>query len=283
VPGRSPGGDSSPAWLTDRGAGPVVVLVHGQPGEGADWEPVTVALEDHHRVLAPDRPGWGSNPGPARGVMANADWLEGVLAERVGGAAVVMVGHSFGGGVALALAERNPSRVRALVLVGSIGAAAALTRLDRVLAFPVVGGAIVRGGTVAARGVVSGAQRALRRIGRAAGTERHTAGNSMLRALSGEEPVPGDAWRSFIVEQRAMVRETPQLEAALPSVGIPVAVVSGSRNHVVGVPAARALTAAVPGAELSLVPGAGHDLLLEAPGHLAAVVDRYDLMSRLMA
>jgi|HubBroStandDraft_1064217.scaffolds.fasta_scaffold34974_2 pimeloyl-ACP methyl ester carboxylesterase len=272
-----------PSWMIDRGAGSPVVLVHGQPGEGADWEPVVAALEGRYRVLAPDRPGWGSNPRPAVGVAANADWLDGALEECVGDAAVLVVGHSFGGGIALALAARRPQRVRALVLVGSIGTDVALTRLDRLLAVPVMGGAIVRVGTVAARGVMSLARRSLKRMGRAAGIDRQADGNSMLRVLSGEEPVPADAWRSFTVEQRALVRETPDLEAALPSLEVPVVVVVGTHDRVVGVPASRALSSALAGAELLLVPGAGHVLPLEAPEYLAAVVDRYDLISRLRA
>jgi len=260
-----------------------VLLVHGQPGEGSDWGPVVAALEADHRVLAPDRPGWGSNPSPARGMAANADWLEDLLAERLGEAPVVVVGHSFGGGVALALAARRPQRVRALVLVGSVGTDVALTRLDRLLAVPVMGGAIVRVGTVAARGVVSLSRRALQRIGRAAGIDRQTNGNSMLRVLSGQEPVPADAWRSFTVEQRALVRETPELEAALPSVTVPVVVLIGTHDRVVGVPASRSLSTALPGAELAMVEGAGHILPLEAPEQLAAIVDRYDRMTRLRA
>ncbi len=41
----------------DRGAGPSVVLLHGQPGSGASWDPVTERLAPEFRVLAPDRIG----------------------------------------------------------------------------------------------------------------------------------------------------------------------------------------------------------------------------------
>ncbi|MFZ2058940.1 MAG: alpha/beta fold hydrolase, partial [Acidimicrobiales bacterium] len=52
----------------DVGAGPVVVLVHGQPGAGGDWAALVNMLSDDHRVLAPDRPGWGSDTRPAMGI-----------------------------------------------------------------------------------------------------------------------------------------------------------------------------------------------------------------------
>ncbi len=54
----------------DRGTGPPVVLLHGQPGSGASWDPVTDLLAGEFRVLAPDRVGYGASagrgPGPGR-------------------------------------------------------------------------------------------------------------------------------------------------------------------------------------------------------------------------
>ena len=45
----------------ERGSGPPVVLLHGQPGSGSSWEPVTRRLEREFRVLAPDRIGYGAS------------------------------------------------------------------------------------------------------------------------------------------------------------------------------------------------------------------------------
>ncbi|MST32634.1 alpha/beta fold hydrolase, partial [Acidimicrobiaceae bacterium USS-CC1] len=57
----------------DRGEGPVVVLLHGQPGTSADWSAVVPLLADRFRVLAPDRPGYGRTAGPAAGFAGNAE------------------------------------------------------------------------------------------------------------------------------------------------------------------------------------------------------------------
>jgi pimeloyl-ACP methyl ester carboxylesterase len=253
-----------------------VVLIHGQPGEGSDWAPLAAELEGTFRVIAPDRPGWGTNPEPATSIAGNADWLDARLADLVGDAPVIAVGHSFGGGVALALALRHPTRVRALVLVGSVGHGVALTRLDRLLARPAWGEAIVRVGTGAARATWRAARRSLTRASRAAPLVQRADRVSMLRVLAGEEPLPEESLRSFSVEQRALVRETEGLEAALRSIEVPTVVVGGTRDLVVGAAASRALADAIPGAELTLVPGAGHLLPVQAPERLAALVARYD-------
>ena len=65
---------------TDRGVGEPVLLLHGQPGTGASWEPVAERLVGTHRVLAPDRPGYGATPGEARGLAGNADLAAELLA-----------------------------------------------------------------------------------------------------------------------------------------------------------------------------------------------------------
>jgi 2-hydroxymuconate-semialdehyde hydrolase len=269
--------------LAIRGKGSPVVLVHGQPGEGSDWKSLVEVLEDRHAVIAPDRPGWGANSEPATGFAGNADWLEDALSSALGATPVVAVGHSFGGGVALSLAIRHPARVKALVLVASVGHAGALSRLDRVLATPPWGDAIVRVGTVAARGLVSGSRRLLMRLERTSISVRRADSLAMMRVLAGEEPVPKIAMRSFSTEQRALVTETADIEARLGSLQVPTVVVTGSRDLVVGLPASRALAEAIPGAELSIVAHAGHLLPLEAPEHLARLIDRYDRLGGLTA
>src|ERR1039458_4112640 len=122
------GGSMAPI---DAGAGPVVVLVHGQPGAGGDWAALADLLSGDHRVLAPDRPGWGSDGRAAMGIAANADVLEELLEAAGAESPVTVVGHSLGGGVALELALKHPERVGALGLVGSVGVAGSLSGFDR--------------------------------------------------------------------------------------------------------------------------------------------------------
>src|SRR6266481_1113214 len=117
--------------------GQVVVMLHGQPGSGSDWQQLAAQLPDCLRVIALDRPGYGANPLPAGGFGVNARAIVSEL-DAQGVERAVLVGHSYGGGGALAAAALAPERVEALVLLASVGPGC-LTGWDRLLAAPVAG------------------------------------------------------------------------------------------------------------------------------------------------
>jgi len=103
----------------DYGAGPVAVLVHGSPGNGKAWQRVGERLRRDHRVLAPDLPGHGeTTPQPPDAVpdVAYAATLVEALIEAVGRPPLV-VGYSYGGVVALAVALRARAPIGALALL----------------------------------------------------------------------------------------------------------------------------------------------------------------------
>jgi pimeloyl-ACP methyl ester carboxylesterase len=113
------------------------VLLHGQPGSGADWRQVADRLPAGLRVVALDRPGYGASRQGAGGFGYNARAVVAELDAR-GIERAVLVGHSYGGGVALAVAQLAPERAEALVLLASVGPGC-LTGWDRLLAAPVAG------------------------------------------------------------------------------------------------------------------------------------------------
>lgn len=253
-----------------------MLLVHGQPGTGADWRPVTALLVADHRVLAPDRPGWGSDPRPAMGLAGNAAALAEIAEETPLPAPITVVGHSLGAGVALSLAILRPDLVGALVVVGSVGMEQALSPLDRVLAVPAVGGPVIRAGVAAARrGVAAG--RALMRSSPASSVVSRFATFPAVRALTwlDGQPIGSRERASFLVEQKALVEETPGLERALSRLRLPVAIVHGTEDHIVPPRAARLLAERIPGAELIWLQEDGHLSFLEHPERLVPVVRRY--------
>lgn len=99
------------------GAGPPVVLVHGSLDRGATFARVAGAeVLRGHAVVRYDRRGYGRSPlGPAggAGLQDHVGDLLGLLGELDAGPAV-LVGHSFGGLVGLAVATRAPERVVAV-------------------------------------------------------------------------------------------------------------------------------------------------------------------------
>jgi pimeloyl-ACP methyl ester carboxylesterase len=105
------------------GSGPVVALIHGFPESKGLWAEVSPILAGSFTVLAIDVPGAGESGPPAEVSMESlAEALNEVLEHEEIEQAVV-VGHSMGGYIALAFAEKYPQKVRGLSLVHSIASA----------------------------------------------------------------------------------------------------------------------------------------------------------------
>ncbi|HEY3828431.1 MAG TPA: alpha/beta hydrolase [Solirubrobacteraceae bacterium] len=110
-------------YLERPGAGPAVLLIHGLPGTAEDFEHVTPLLAGE-RTIAIDRLGYGFSSG---GYFPFSRQLQAVqeVIEKLHLQHPILVGHSYGGAISLAFAERHPNEVRGLVLVD---AAATCTR-----------------------------------------------------------------------------------------------------------------------------------------------------------
>lgn len=110
--------------VIERGAkdSPPLLLVHGWGVSSAALIECIDGLAEHHRVIAPDLPGFGrSLPlAPPVSYAAYADVLARLLT-GLGIARADVAGFSMGGGIALTFAKHYPERLRKLVLIGSAG------------------------------------------------------------------------------------------------------------------------------------------------------------------
>jgi len=108
--------------VLEGGAGPPVVLLHGQGAFAAKWMRVIPGLVRTHRVVAPDLPGHGTSevtdgPLDAERVFP---WL-GELMERTCPSPPSLVGHGLGGAIAARFARDQGDRLSRLVLVDAFG------------------------------------------------------------------------------------------------------------------------------------------------------------------
>ena len=101
------------------GSGETVLLLHSSAGSSAQWRTLTEILQARWRVLAPDLHGYGQTgqrPGPASPGLADAAALaDAILADSA--ERIHLVGHSYGGAVALRFAVDRPERVLSLTLI----------------------------------------------------------------------------------------------------------------------------------------------------------------------
>lgn len=104
----------------ERGTGPPIVFLHGWPLDGREFVRQLEGLSDRYRVIAWDAPGAGESTDPHEGASLEnwADWLA-EFVRSIDLDAIHVAGLSWGGGLALAVAQRHPSLVRSLVLMSA--------------------------------------------------------------------------------------------------------------------------------------------------------------------
>jgi len=103
--------------------GPVVVLLHGLASSSRTWAAVMPLLGSHAHVIAPDLLGHGLSAKPRSGDYSLGAYAAGLrdLLIALDIPQATVVGHSFGGGIAMQFAYQFPERTERLVLVASGG------------------------------------------------------------------------------------------------------------------------------------------------------------------
>jgi pimeloyl-ACP methyl ester carboxylesterase len=234
---------------TSSGEGPPrAVLLHGWRRSHEDFDELAKSLSASGvAALAVDLPGFGATPAPteargARGYATGlAPLLESIAAES---GPPVLVGHSFGGRVAVCAAAQRPETVAGLVLCGvplvrSVMPSSRTSRRYRAI-------------RLAARaGVLSDARLE---------AARRRYGSADYRAASG------------VVRDVLVATVAESYEAELEALRCPVALVWGAEDTTAPVRVAEAATALVPQATLEVLGGVGHLVPTEAPEPLAVVV-----------
>jgi len=106
---------------TREGSGPAVILLHGWPGDSADYREVIPLLKDHADVIIPDLRGFGASdkhdedPATAYSASAQARSVLGLI-DELGLHDPVIAGYDVGSRVAQTVARTAPARVRAIVV-----------------------------------------------------------------------------------------------------------------------------------------------------------------------
>jgi pimeloyl-ACP methyl ester carboxylesterase len=240
-----------------------VLLLHGQPGSARDWDAVVAALGDRARPVLMTRPGWDGRTAPAT-LEGNAEAALRVL-DDAGAERAVVVGHSLGGAVAAWLAATRPERVTALILVAPSANRDALVPADHLLASPVLGD-VLSAISLALTGSLLALGPMRRLLARELRVDADYLGGSTPMLTSPR------AWRSFVAEQRMLIRELPALESRLPDIGAPTTVVAGTADRIVPLRSARRLSAQIPHARLIPLHGAHHLVHQQRPGELAEII-----------
>ena len=233
---------------TDR---PALVFLHYFGGSGRTWKPVMDALAAAGwRCLAPDLRGFGESPAPGEDwthytVDAMADDILGLIG-RLRLERYIVVGHSMGGKVALALASRQPAGMAGLALVSpSPPTPEAMKDAERAR-------------LLAGYGDVDAVKKTLHKI-----TARPLSDSLLETTIADNLRASAPAWRAWLEHGS---RE--DISARMSQVKVPVRVVVGAKDQAItGDLVTREILARINEtvARPQSMPDVGHLLPLEAP------------------
>ncbi|HZJ98022.1 MAG TPA: alpha/beta hydrolase [Oligella sp.] len=239
------------------GAGPAVILVHGLAEDKSSWEQVISLLNVPASIYAIDLRGHGeTTAGQGNGTLEQlATDLLGFI-ESVTGPAIC-IGFSLGGVIVLEAALQRPDLVNQAIVVGTsskVGRAAVGFFEERIAQAESDFPNFIRALEDDTAGQIVSKHEQVQRVAR-----------QRIAAV-------GDA-QGYINAAKAMVAfaDTP-LNERLKSIQVPVRIVQGEKDHYCPQKAADMLLAAMPSAELVVIPDAGHLIAVDQPERLAAAL-----------
>lgn len=266
---RTDGGTSTRSTATSAPA-ESILLIHGLAGSSKAWDAVIPVLAERYDVIAPDLLGHGESAKPMGdySLGAFASGLRDFLAV-LDVPSVTIVGHSFGGGVAMQLAYQHPHLVDRLVLVGSGGLGREVSWLLRLLSLPGFEYVMPFGFP---RPVVEAGTKVGRLLSR--------------RGLRSERL--GEFWRSyaslagapnrhaFVRTMRGVIEPGGQTVDATDrlylAARVPTLLIWGENDQVIPVAHANAAHDRIENSRLEVMPGVGHFPHVEQPERFCSVL-----------
>lgn len=221
------------------GRGQAVLFVHGAGGTHEHWRFQVRHVGPQWRALAVDLPGHGNSQGEGyRTIAEYRDFVRDLL-DVLGISRAVLVGHSMGGGIAQSFALAYPDRLAGLVLVGT-GA--------RLRVHP---------------DILATVQRDMAEAGRLISQWAYSP--SALPATVAQAAEAFARNRATVLEGDFRACDAFDLMQEIAAIRLPTQVICGEEDRLTPVKYARFLQQQIPGAALTIIPGAGHLVMLEKP------------------
>ena len=229
---------------------PVLVFAHYFGGSARSWAPLLAALAGEFDCVAPDLPGFGGTTAP---VDPSLDGYAVTFAALTPPRRWIAVGHSMGGKIALAAALRKPAGLAGLILIApSPPTPEPMTPTDRRK-------------TLAAFGDHAAAREHFAAI------TQCTLSPILFEACVEDELDVDRAVWDWWLERGSR----DDISGAVPSLTLPVLVVTGDHDTVLGSDTAPGVAARLAGARLETIAGGGHLVPLERPDAVGGAVRNF--------
>jgi len=255
--------------IVQKGEGPDILLIHGKPGILDDWEYFFNVLSKDYRVTSFDRPGYGFssfhyNSSPLKYNMEIVSGLINKLSLRN----VIVVGHSYGSLIALALAVENTAPVRGYILLSpETYPKGGFTFFNRIARYPVPG----RGFFRIIKGFIL-----------------PPAIKADLEMAFNPDTLPDDYYKerinlflqtktliSMAREESYLKSEADPVKALYKDITKPVLIIYGKNDKVIPVYIAQELKKRITGSKLVILKDTGHMVQYREPEELKNQIDAF--------
>ncbi len=253
--------------VLEQGTGPTLLLVHGFGGAKEDFAGHTDALAEHHHVVTFDHRGHGESDGPTDAGSYSFDRMALdtiAVADAVGADQLRLLGHSMGGMVAQRVVLTHPQRIEALVLMDT--SPGPVPGLDHELM------------ELAAVMALTDGMTELKRVMDAFAPLNTPAYEQMIATDPDYVAFNDRKWASLSAMMWATmaraIRDRPDQLADLATVGCPTLVIVGEQDApFLGV--SKDMVETIKGAELAVIPNAGHSPQFENPAAWRAALQHF--------
>ena len=259
-----------------KGTGQPVVLIHGNPGSCHDWSRLYGSISSRYRAVAFDRPGHGHSERPNHRpitVEVQAEMLHAALTQlRI--ERPIVVGHSWGGSLALVYALMFPDEISGVVLLAPAAYESddGVSFLSKLPGWPVIGDILNFLFTP-----LLGPWLVRTDIAKAFAPD--PVPKNYLRHVLAEWTLPKKV-KWYSVDDALLNESLPKFADRYPEINAPVVIVTGDADQIV--PAeqnAERLHQALPRSHFNILPKTGHQIPFTRPDAVLAAIDRISATS----
>lgn len=242
-------------YTVERGEGPPVLLIHGFGTNSFTWRHVAPDLARDHKVITVDLKGFGQSDKPYDERYAASDQAE-LLAQLILDRDLknlTLIGHSYGGGIALLLAleadTRLKGRIAKLVLLDTIAYAQTIPVFFKLLDTPVVSQLGVRATT---------ADFQVKMALRLAYYDNSKIGADEIEAYADPMKTSGGRHALIYSARQIMPEDVDAISSRYASISLPTLILWCDHDRIVPVGVGLKLKRAMPDAKFALISQCGH-------------------------
>jgi len=248
------------------------LLIHGYAASRFSWRRWVPYLAERGHVVAVDMKGFGKAPKPDDGRYSPED--QAILLDHLirleGLDRLTLVGHSLGGGVALVTAlrllDRDPARLRRLIILAGAAYKQRLPPFVGLASWPTLSGALFR---------LLGPNRIVRHVLRTIVDDAGGVTEQQVRGYADPLRAAGTLRALLSTARQIVPPDLAHLTARYPEIGVPTLLIWGRGDPVVPLAVGQRLAQAIPDARLHVLEACGHLPAEEKPLESLAVVEAF--------